>query len=112
MIARSPELPKATTCSLNVAVDARSKLDPPFPTDYLGIVVTGACLEVPLKNLMPSDEKQILNQAANIALQLRAAILRINNKAVREYISYIQKILNASNFSNHTTPENSSASML
>jgi hypothetical protein len=55
--ARSEFLPSKTRCSLNVAVDGRSRLLPPLSDKYLGNVVVGAWMDFAMDELTSPDSE-------------------------------------------------------
>jgi hypothetical protein len=88
--ARSELLPAKTVCSLNVAVDGRSKLLPPMPDRYLGNVVVGAYLQFDMDALTSPEAKQMLQPAAQLASKLREAIQNVDDSLIRRYITMIE----------------------
>lgn len=114
MKARSSILPYNTIVSLNTAVDARSRLDPPLSIAYLGNVVIGACLDICLANPTsePNKEDIELQQISAIATTLRACIKAIDDTAMREYMSYLDSQPNIEQYFDDTHPAHPEASMM
>lgn len=112
MKARSPDLPAGTICSLNTAVDARSRLDPPVSNDYLGNVVIGACLEICLRDLALNCDDEDMEQIAQIASTLRARVLAIDDNAMRIYISHLDSQPNIEQYFDKTHPTHQEASLM
>ncbi|TID19144.1 hypothetical protein E6O75_ATG06265 [Venturia nashicola] len=114
MKSRSPNLPAGTICSLNTAVDTRSRLNPPVSNDYLGNVVIGACLDVRFRDsaLDPDNGVIELQEIAQIALTLRANILAIDDTAMRNYIACLESRPNIKQYFHDTHPANPEASLM
>ena len=89
MRAREAYLPVDSVCTLNVAVDCRKKLLPPLPKEYLGNCVTGTMVYIPLTELLAGLNQDSSTTLANLAFQIRTAILKVDNKLMRGYITMI-----------------------
>lgn len=111
---RCSNVPATAVCSLNTAVDARSRLDPPLSKDYLGNVVIGACLDMPFSEILskPDDEGIELKQIAAIALTLRIKINAIDDMKIRHTITYVESKPNIQDHFVDTHPEHPEASLM
>lgn len=111
---RCSNLPNTTMCSLNTAVDARFRLDPPLSKDYLGNVVIGACLDTLLSDILlqTEEEEEEIKQIATIALTLRTKINAIDDMMIRHTITYIESKPNIQDHFVDTHPEHPEASLM
>lgn len=89
MRAREAYLSADSVCTLNVAVDCREKLLPRLPKEYLGNCYAGAMVYIPLAELLAGLNQDSSTTLANLAFQIRTAILKVDNKLVRGYITMI-----------------------
>lgn len=103
--ARQHRLPVGTKVKFGMAVDIRSKIDPPLPAEYFGNAIvhtlTTATVEE-LTNTMEHDsgiEVETENDSAidtkTIALaasRIRAAILRVDKQYVQERLAVFSKV--------------------
>ncbi|KAF2813994.1 uncharacterized protein BDZ99DRAFT_554145 [Mytilinidion resinicola] len=90
MRARSPYLPPGSICSLNIAVDGRSKLVPPLPDDFLGNSHAGAIVSIPVSDLNSQDVGVTIG---NVAFQIRTAITAVDNQLIRSSTSECYSVL-------------------
>ncbi|OCL13069.1 hypothetical protein AOQ84DRAFT_372504 [Glonium stellatum] len=89
MRARAAYVPANSTCTLNVAVDCREKLLPPLPKNYLGNCHAGAMVYVSLAELLARLDRDTSTILADLAFQIRRAILKVDDKLMRGYITMI-----------------------
>jgi hypothetical protein len=75
--ARAPLMDVKTTCTLNVAVNARSQLHPLLPDDYLGNCIIGSIVQKPLSAFVNST------CLSNLAASIRASYSQIDDHLIR-----------------------------
>jgi hypothetical protein len=74
------------TISAHITINARQKLDPPIPADYIGNCVTSCKVPLPYATLIQKD----IVSLALIARSIRTGITEVNNNRVRHIASWIR----------------------
>jgi Transferase family len=81
--ARAPLMDEKTTCTLNMAVNARSRVDPSLPEGYLGNCIIGSIVHKPLSAFA---ERTCVS---DLAASIRASYAEIDDHLIRAQFTMI-----------------------
>ncbi|KAK4992561.1 hypothetical protein LTR66_006253 [Elasticomyces elasticus] len=89
--AQSPNLPNDTTCTLNISVNGRSRMEPPLPATYLGVCVFGAVTQMKLHDLLSSegDNESFAQRISSLAAQIRSSLNTVNVERIRSTVQWV-----------------------